>query len=187
MRRSNNVSTATVSSVALLCLVITGCASNSGVLTTGPDTYMVSRQAATGFSGLGTLKADAIAEAKAFCRKRSLELQVVNTAESKPPYLAGNFPRAEVNFMCLRAEDPELSRPKLRQQPDIVVESSAPEPTPVARLVSVSIESCADISLCIAKPPACAHSTGAACRRRSRRARRGCPAPGLATRPGVRA
>jgi hypothetical protein len=102
---------------------------------------MVSRQAATGFSGLGTLKADAIAEAKAFCHNRSLEFRVLNTAESKPPYLAGNFPRAEVNFMCLRAGDPELSRPKLQQQPDVVVESSSAEPAPVARLVSVSIES----------------------------------------------
>lgn len=49
---------------AAVLLVLSGCASNSGVVGTGPDTFMVSRQAATGFSGLGTLKADAIREAE---------------------------------------------------------------------------------------------------------------------------
>ena len=47
-------------------LFISGCASNSGVVPIGPDTFMVSRQAATGFSGLGTLKADAFQEANQY-------------------------------------------------------------------------------------------------------------------------
>lgn len=43
---------------SVLVILVTGCASNSGVVPIGPDTFMVSRQAATGFSGSGTLKAD---------------------------------------------------------------------------------------------------------------------------------
>lgn len=35
----------------------------------GNNTYMVSRQAATGFSGMGTLKADAMKEAYQECQK----------------------------------------------------------------------------------------------------------------------
>jgi hypothetical protein len=47
----------------VICIALFGCASNSGVVPMGNDTYMVSRQAASGFSGMGTLKADAIKEA----------------------------------------------------------------------------------------------------------------------------
>jgi hypothetical protein len=85
---------------ALLTLLVVGCASNSGVVPMGSDKYMVSRQAATGFSGLGTLKADALREADQYCGARGKSLIVDNTTESQPPYLLGNFPRAEVQFHC---------------------------------------------------------------------------------------
>lgn len=133
--------------VTVLFSMALGCASNSGVMSVGPDTFMVSRQAATGFSGLGTLKADAMAEARAYCSGRGKVLQVVSTSESAPPYVWGNFPRAEVQFMCLASDDPELSRPKLRPQANVVVESTvvvpaqANMPSSVAPLVPVSIES----------------------------------------------
>jgi hypothetical protein len=48
--------------------------------------------------------------------------QVVRTAEAQPPYVLGNFPKAEVEFMCLDANDPELFRPKLRKEGDTVIE-----------------------------------------------------------------
>jgi hypothetical protein len=83
---------------------------------------MVSRQAATGFSGSGTLKAEAFREANDFCANQGKMLQVVNTTEAKPPYVLGNFPKAEVQFMCLKRGDPELSRPKLEPGADSVIE-----------------------------------------------------------------
>ena len=99
-----------------LAILVTGCASNSGVVRTGPDTFMVSRQAATGFSGSGTLKAEAVREANEYCLSQKKKLQVVNTAEAQPPYILGNFPKAEVQFMCLDANDSELARPKLSKE-----------------------------------------------------------------------
>lgn len=105
-----------------LAILVTGCASNSGVVPIGPDTFMVSRQAATGFSGSGTLKAEAFQEANQYCLSQNKKLQVVNTNEAKPPYILGNFPKAEVQFMCLETNDPELVRPKLRKEADTVVE-----------------------------------------------------------------
>ena len=42
--------------VIVAAVFLAGCASNSGVTPIGQDTYMVSRQAATGFSGSGCLK-----------------------------------------------------------------------------------------------------------------------------------
>jgi len=83
---------------------------------------MVSRQAATGFSGSGTLKAEAFQEANQYCTNLGKSLQVVNTHEASPPYILANFPKAEIQFMCLDAKDAELNRPKLRKEADSVIE-----------------------------------------------------------------
>lgn len=109
-----------------LCLslfILSACASNSGIISIGTDTFMVSRQAATGFSGLGTLKADAFKEANQYCSNQNKNLRVVNTSESSPPYVLGNFPRAEVQFMCLEKMDAELTRPQMQKSPDTVIEA----------------------------------------------------------------
>ena len=103
-------------------LFLSACASNSGIVPIGQDTFMVSRQAATGFSGSGTLKAEAFQEANKFCSGQGKSLQVVHTSEAAPPYIFGNFPKAEVQFMCLDARDPELTRPKLKKEADTVIE-----------------------------------------------------------------
>jgi hypothetical protein len=94
-------------------IVLAGCASASGVVPVGQDTFMVSRQAATGLSGMGSLKADAFQEANQYCETRGKLLQVVHTSESAPPYLLGNFPRVELQFMCLASNDAQLKRPVL--------------------------------------------------------------------------
>lgn len=104
-------------------LLVAGCATNSGVIPIGRDTYMVTRQAATGFSGSGNLKAEAFQEANQFCSSQNRSLQVVSTAEAKPPFILGNYPKAEVQFMCLTAGDAELARPKLKPAPAISVET----------------------------------------------------------------
>ena len=103
-------------------IVLAGCASNSGVVPIGQDTFMVSRQAATGFSGSGTLKAEAFQEASQYCARQNKLLQVVHTSEARPPYVMGNFPKAEIQFMCLSERDAELARPKLRRDADSIIE-----------------------------------------------------------------
>ena len=89
------------SSIVLLALILTGCAANSGVVSMGQDSFMVSRQAATGFSGSGNLKAEAITEAGQYCSSRGKTVQVVNSTEAQPPYILGNFPKAEIQFKCV--------------------------------------------------------------------------------------
>ena len=91
-----------------LCVTLAACAANSGVAPIGPDTFMVSRQAATGFSGSGTLKAEALNEASQYCAARNKVLSVTNTTEAVPPYVLGSFPKAEIQFMCFDANDPRL-------------------------------------------------------------------------------
>jgi len=87
--------------IVLIIAALTGCASNSGVIATGADTYLVSRQAATGIGGLGNLKAEAYGEAGQFCGAKGLIPQVLQETESKPPFILGNYPRAEIQFRCI--------------------------------------------------------------------------------------
>ncbi len=84
-----------------LVLILSGCASNSGVVPMGNDTYMVSRQAASGFSGMGTLKADAMREAYQQCQLTGKRVEVVEAIDAKPPYIFGNFPKTEIRFKCV--------------------------------------------------------------------------------------
>jgi hypothetical protein len=131
---------------ASLALLLVACASTPGVVPIGPDTYMVSRQAATGFTGMSGLMAAAMREAEAFCRTKSMLMQVVSTSQSSPPYIFGNFPRAEVQFMCLASNDPELARPKLHPVPDVAIAPAPPTATstplnPPLDMVRVAIES----------------------------------------------
>lgn len=85
----------------ILVSILSGCASNSGVIPMGNDTYMVSRQAATGFSGMGTLKAEAMREAYRQCQLTGKSVEVLETIDAKPPYIFGNFPKTEIRFKCV--------------------------------------------------------------------------------------
>ena len=84
-------------------LLLAACASNPGVVQTGPDSYTVGRQAKTGFSGgsILKLKSQAVADAKTYCANLGKQAQVTNSTESQGPYVLGNFPRAEVDFKCV--------------------------------------------------------------------------------------
>ena len=87
-----------------LLMILVGCASNSGVVPIGDNTFMVSRQAATGFSGLGTLKVDALREANYFCLSQNKKLHVISATEAEPPFILGNFPKADVRFNCVDSD-----------------------------------------------------------------------------------
>lgn len=85
---------------AVAALAIAGCASAPPIVSTGPNAYLITRQAATGFSGLGDLKVEAIREAGAHCASQGKTMTVTDARESQPPYAFGNYPRAEVRFTC---------------------------------------------------------------------------------------
>lgn len=88
--------------VLLVCLFLVGCASNSGIVPMGKDTYMVSRQAATGFTGTASLKAEAMKEAYTQCQITGKSVEVLEVIEARPPYIFGNYPRAELRFKCVQ-------------------------------------------------------------------------------------
>ncbi|MCG7565992.1 hypothetical protein MHM95_06795 [Pseudoalteromonas sp. CnMc7-15] len=82
-------------------LALLGCAKNSGVIPYGENTFMVSRQAATGFSGMGNLKSEALEEASAHCANSGKQVKVLKEVDAEPPYILGNYPRTEIHFQCI--------------------------------------------------------------------------------------
>jgi hypothetical protein len=112
--------------IAFTLITASACASHTGIVSIGQDTYMIAKQQATGLPGLGNLKAEIIGEASQHCAGLGKELQIVSTQETQPPYVLGNYPRAEVQFMCLAAGDHELQRPRLEKAPDTVIEVRKP-------------------------------------------------------------
>lgn len=90
--------------VGTALLFLSGCAS-SGVVKTGPDTYMVANSE-WGFTSGGYQKAKAIAEADRYCASIGREILVIRSKDNDVAF--GKTPAAEVEFRCLPKSDPEL-------------------------------------------------------------------------------
>jgi hypothetical protein len=89
-----------------VALLMAGCASQTGVVPNGQGGYLIAKQAATGFPGLGNLKAEAMGEANQYCQSQGREFLLTNEMETRPPYLLGNYPRAEISFQCVPLQPP---------------------------------------------------------------------------------
>ena len=97
---------------SFLCLVlaaasVAGCASSSGALSLGPDTYRISASRHNMAGGAPSAESDALTQAQAHCKSLGRELLVVNTTVG--------FDRPHYTFMatfrCLKQGDPALVRP----------------------------------------------------------------------------
>ena len=84
--------------VTSLCLI--GCPSYTGIVKMPNNSYMVAKQQATGFPGLGNMKAEIITDAQNYCTSWGKELNITATTETQPPYIFGNYPRSEIQFTC---------------------------------------------------------------------------------------
>ena len=98
----------TIGLAVVMAALVSGCATSSGVVSTGPDTCKISRTE-WGLRTSGSVKAAAIKEATAYCGKRGKAILVLKTVESDVQY--GSKPAAEVFFKCLATNDPALKAP----------------------------------------------------------------------------
>lgn len=88
-------------------LILAGCATDSGIVETGPDSYLISKRGGTAFSSVGIMKTDSIKEGVAFCKKVGKSFQLMNTQDV--PGGPGRFPTSDVQFMCLSEGDSRLT------------------------------------------------------------------------------
>ena len=92
--------------LVITMLVLAGCASNSGVVPMSQGKFLITKQAATGFPGIGNLKAEVIQEAVGFCSAMEKDMAQVSYDETKPPFILGNYPRVELHFSCIAKPNP---------------------------------------------------------------------------------
>lgn len=90
-------------------LMLSACA-HSGVVSIGPDTYMIANSE-WGFTSGSYKKAKALKEASDYCRGIGKESLPISTKQNDVEL--GKTPVAEVQFRCLALNDPELKRPTL--------------------------------------------------------------------------
>lgn len=85
----------------LFILVLLGCAANSGVVKIGEDSYKIYRRAATGFASGSAIREQIEMEASEYCIGQGKRSEVIKIGGSHPPYILGNFPKAEIQFKCV--------------------------------------------------------------------------------------
>ena len=86
--------------LAIGLIALSGCASHSQVAPLGNGKFMISKQASTGFPGLGNMKAELLQQGDEKCRSAGKEFELLTSSETQPPYVFGNYPRAEITFLC---------------------------------------------------------------------------------------
>lgn len=100
-------------------LAVMSCSTNSGVVGTGPDSYMISKQRMGWLSANGEMATDSMKEAAVYCKEQGKVMLVTATAEK--PRTAVTWPSSEIQFVCLSENDP-----RLKNQNTLVPVSPAP-------------------------------------------------------------
>ena len=105
---------------SLLIFALAACATNTGALSIGPDTYLISVERAPILGGRSAARTVALTDAGRFCAEQGKQLMVLSTGafHSGPMRDTG----LDVQFRCLREGDPGLSRPTLEPAPSSVIE-----------------------------------------------------------------
>lgn len=93
--------------VTTIILFCSGCVS-SGIISAGPDTYMVSASGA-GFATAGVREV-VYKKANEFCAAKGLVMVPVSF-KSRPGELGRNPPSADLTFRALKPGDPAIGRP----------------------------------------------------------------------------
>ncbi len=101
-------------------LLFVSCASSTGVLKLGPDTYKMSSRYSPARGGDAAAEVDVLSTANSYCEKMGKELLVKNTEKrSFAPADAG----FEAIFQCLNKNDAGLIRPSYEQAPAVVIKN----------------------------------------------------------------
>ena len=89
--------------ILLLCLVaLTGCATSSGVLKAGTNSYTVSASASLGGGGGSTAKRNAYSEANQECSKQGKTIEIINEKVVAPSWTDGMY-TVDISFKCASA------------------------------------------------------------------------------------
>jgi hypothetical protein len=108
--------------IVLLCAALSGCASSTGILPAGPDTYTISERYAPIRGGSDEAERSAVTKANEFCAQQGRQFVPNNMGQ-----MAGMMDRTTttgytVTFRCLLPNDPAIKGYQLQQAPNVIVE-----------------------------------------------------------------
>lgn len=83
-----------------LVLLLAGCATNSGIIPDGKDSYIVIVSGGHRFTSSGDLKIEAYKDAYAYCKKQGLQLETIFERSVQAGVLA-NSSEVELKFKCI--------------------------------------------------------------------------------------
>jgi hypothetical protein len=94
----------------VVVLFVAGCATNTGILSTGPGTYSISVEREAMLGGRAEARRIAFTQAGDFCRARSLQFKILATKT----FGSGIVPETgiDISFTCvsLSSPDPSINR-----------------------------------------------------------------------------
>lgn len=82
----------------IICAVLGGCASTTGIVPIGDDAFMIVREDNGPTASLGALKAATFKDAGVFCAGQGKKLHVLK--ENDTPRSFGRFPQTTLQFSC---------------------------------------------------------------------------------------
>ena len=134
-------------------LSLSGCGTTSGIVNSGGNTFVITKQQPTGFHGLGNITTEIITEATAYCASNAKDTKIISTKESQPPYILGNFPRSEVRFSCVSDTHDRGERLINKQEnafrgddlPSLLAKLPASKPDPRVHVLAIGINDYSDV------------------------------------------
>lgn len=100
-------------------MFVGGCASSTGVLPLGKDTYTITTDAHFTRGGAGAAKSRAIVEANEYCSSLGLNFVFLNSSGGS----YGEYLNHDLTFRCVPEGDAEDVRPDIETTPDVIIRS----------------------------------------------------------------
>jgi hypothetical protein len=105
-----------------LCAALGGCASSTGILPAGPDTYTISERYAPIRGGSDEAERNVLTKANEFCAQQGRQFVPNNMGQSAGMMNPNTTTGYTVTFKCLLPNDPAIAKYQLQQAPNVIIE-----------------------------------------------------------------
>jgi hypothetical protein len=108
--------------IVVLCAALGGCASSTGILPAGPDTYTLSARYAPIRGGSDEAEREVLTKANEFCGQQGRQFVPNNMGQTAGMVNPNSTTGYTVTFKCLLPNDPAIAKYQLQQAPNVIIE-----------------------------------------------------------------
>jgi hypothetical protein len=108
--------------VVALCAAVGGCASSTGILPAGPDTYTMSERYAPIRGGSDEAERVALTKANEFCSQQGRQFVPNSMGQSAGIMNQNTATGYTVTFKCLLPNDPAIAKYQPQPAPNVIIE-----------------------------------------------------------------